>query len=198
MGKPKGRVMSELALRIKEARVSRGLSQFDLARLAGTNQPTVDRIERGQTRHSKYLDGLLKALQIEDDLIPVLGTINERGAVSVFEVDAKGALGNEPNIEFVSAPAGVVNGAALRVIGLSMWPRFGDGDVVIYERTPQSLDELLNRTCVVFATDGRVWLKTLEAGSARGLYNLTSHNAPPMRDVSVDRAYRVAWVRPAT
>lgn len=39
---------------IREARKARGLTQAEVAELAGTNQQTVDRIENGKTQRSKF------------------------------------------------------------------------------------------------------------------------------------------------
>ncbi|WP_432344756.1 helix-turn-helix domain-containing protein [Shinella yambaruensis] len=39
---------------IREARKARGLTQAEVAELAGTNQQTVDRIESGKTQRSKF------------------------------------------------------------------------------------------------------------------------------------------------
>lgn len=52
------------AASIREARIARGWSQAKLAEEAGTSQQTVDRIERGQTLHSRSLDDVMDALGI--------------------------------------------------------------------------------------------------------------------------------------
>ena len=47
---------------VREARVARGWSQAKLAEAAGTSQQTVDRIERGETLHSRALDDIREVL----------------------------------------------------------------------------------------------------------------------------------------
>ena len=49
MGHPPGAPEAPL-IRLKEARARRGLSQRDLARLAGVAEPTVHRVERVESR----------------------------------------------------------------------------------------------------------------------------------------------------
>lgn len=58
------RLRSGRANAIREARLARGWSQARLAEEAGTSQQTIDRIERGQTQHSRALDDVLDALQL--------------------------------------------------------------------------------------------------------------------------------------
>src|ERR1700733_11386698 len=47
-------------------RERRGWSQQKLADLAGTNQATIDRLETGQTKHSKYLESVLVTLALKE------------------------------------------------------------------------------------------------------------------------------------
>ena len=56
------RLAESRAAAIREARVARGWTQARLAEEAGTSQQTVDRIERGQTRHSRALDDVMDVL----------------------------------------------------------------------------------------------------------------------------------------
>lgn len=69
------RMMSAKGDEIKAAREKLGLSQAELAARAGTNQQTIDRLERGLTRLSKYMPEIRKALGLpspideEDSLI---------------------------------------------------------------------------------------------------------------------------------
>jgi DNA-binding XRE family transcriptional regulator len=69
------RLMSAKGDEIKEARERLGLSQAELAARAGANQQTIDRLERGLTRQSKYMPeirtvlGLPSPVDEEDSLI---------------------------------------------------------------------------------------------------------------------------------
>ncbi|MDB5652938.1 MAG: helix-turn-helix family protein [Tardiphaga sp.] len=58
---------ARLGTLIREKREEAGLSQADLATLAKSSQQTIDRIERGETKHSRAFPRLLAALKIESD-----------------------------------------------------------------------------------------------------------------------------------
>lgn len=49
---------------IRQRREALGWSQADLAQRAGTNQQTIDRLERGETKHSRALSSILDALRL--------------------------------------------------------------------------------------------------------------------------------------
>lgn len=62
-----GMLSDAIALRgesIRAAREARGWSQAKLADAVGTTQQTIDRIEKGQTDYSRYLDRIFDALEI--------------------------------------------------------------------------------------------------------------------------------------
>ena len=83
---------------------------------------------------------------------------------------------------------------AFRVKGDSMWPRYDDGDVVICGREGTDLSDIVDWEAAVRTGDGRRFLKRLRAGSKKGLFDLESHNAPPLRDVEIEWASQVAHV----
>lgn len=185
---------TELAERIRSRREQLGWTQAELAVAAGTNQATVDRIERGQTKNSKYLKQILLALNLTEGqkyLVPVVGYVG--GGEQVFAVDdfQKG-----DGLEHIDAPPGVDNGIALIIRGDSMAPRFMDGDYVIVEKVFIDLQSLIGRTCYVKLADGRCYLKTLSAGSRANRYTLLSINGPSIPDVLIEAAFPIAWVKP--
>jgi transcriptional regulator with XRE-family HTH domain len=194
------RVMPALAIKIRSEREAKHLSQGELAKIAGTNQATIDRIERGVTTHSRYLPGVLRALEIETNSVPIIAAVTESGAVhSILNTSAPTDFGDSdnPQYEQISSPPGVQNGIAVRVQGAALWPRYVEGDVLVFEKTLKDLPSLLDKTCLVQLADGSTWLRVLQKGSRPGLYTLAAHNAPPMSDVLVARAYPVVWVKPA-
>jgi transcriptional regulator with XRE-family HTH domain len=180
--------------RIRERREQLGWSQHELAIAAGSNQSTIDRLERGQTNTSKHLTKIMVALGLDDTprhVVPVVGYIG--GGEEVFSID------DHPQgqgIDEIDAPPGVDNGIALVIRGGSMAPRYEDGDIVIIEKTVLDITSLLGRTCYLKLADGRCYLKTLTAGSRPGRYSLLSSNGPAIHDAVIEQAYPVAWVRP--
>lgn len=53
---------------IREHREKAGLSQAQLAEMAKSSQQTIDRIERGETKHSRAFPRILAALKIDKEL----------------------------------------------------------------------------------------------------------------------------------
>lgn len=179
---------------IRAKREQLGWTQTELAVRAGTNQPTVDRIERGETRNSKYLNQIKIALNLTESQsvrLPVVGYIGGGQEVLAIDDHMMGA-----GIDEIEAPAGVDNGIALIVRGDSMSPKYDDGDIVVVEKVFLDLSSLLGRTCYVKLADGRCYLKTLALGSRPNRYNLLSANGPAIVDVVIEHAYPIAWVKP--
>lgn len=180
--------------RIRQRREQLGWTQAELASAAETNQPTVDRIERGETRHSKHLNKILLALGLEErapSRIPVVGYIGGGQLVLAIDDHSKG-----DGIDEIDAPPGVENGIGLIVRGDSMAPKYEDGDIVVIDKTVLDITSLIGRTCYVKLADGRCYLKILNAGSRPGRYSLISSNGPAIHDVVIEQAYPVAWVKP--
>lgn len=180
--------------KIRNKREELGWSQHDLAAAANSNQSTVDRIERGQTRNSKHLSKILLALGLDDgtrSMVPVVGYLGGGQTVHAIDDHEKGNGFDE-----IEAPAGVENGIALIVRGDSMAPRYKDGDYVIIEKAFIDVMSLIGDDCYVKLADGRCFLKTLEAGSRPGRFTLSSIDGPTLHDVVIELAYPVAWIKP--
>ena len=77
---------------------------------------------------------------------------------------------------------------AFQVEGVSMWPRYDPGDVVIVRSRQGDPDALLGLEVAIRTSKGQRYLKRIVRGKARGLYDLESHNAEPIRNV------RIEWV----
>lgn len=186
----------EFGLQLRAAREERGLSQSQLSKLIGVPQSAIDRIEKGQSEVSRHTPTLARYFNIgeaarQEATVPMVGYIG--AGAEVFPVDdhQKG-----DGLEMIQAPPGVFQGIALTVRGESMWPRFMDGDVIVIDKTQLALVSLIGKTCYVQLDDGRCFLKIVQKGSVPGHWNLISHNAPPIENVVIDRAYPVVWVRP--
>lgn len=154
----------------------------------------IDRIERGVvewSKHSTTLEKFLGLAEVSSFTVPIVGYIGAGAEIFPIDDHMKG-----DGMDHIPAPPGLVNGIALIVKGESMWPRFMDGDVVVLDKTQLALDSLLGRTCYVQLTDGRCYLKVVQRGTRPGHWSLISHNAPPIEDVIIDRAFPVSWVKP--
>lgn len=96
----------------------------------------------------------------------------------------------EPGIQYevqlmVSIPDAHV---AYEVVGDSMYPRYFAGELLICRGHEQDPTPYIGKQVAVGTTDGRRHVKILRNGSAPGLYDLESFNAPTIRDVEI------AWV----
>lgn len=120
--------------------------------------------------------------------VPLVGYIG--AGAEVYAIDDGGAL------DEIEAPPGIGSDAvAVQVRGESMWPRYSEGDILIYDNHA-SLNSLHNRECIVALPDGRKFVKTLRP-AREGAYDLESYNAPPIRDVQVEWAAEIKWVKRA-
>lgn len=63
--------MTPVRIRLREARLARGLSQVRLAELAGVRQATVNALENGKTRGVEFatLDALARVLEMAPEML---------------------------------------------------------------------------------------------------------------------------------
>ncbi|MBX3088119.1 MAG: helix-turn-helix transcriptional regulator [Cryobacterium sp.] len=194
-----------LAKRLQQARDAANLSQADLARRVDMSQTAIGEIEAGRVARPKKLREI--ALEVgtseawllgetdspdPDHQLPspeaaqVVGVIGMIGAGGAFDTSVEQIAHGEPLYEielpFFIGPDAI----ALEVKGDSMWPRYDPGDVIVCFRRTVDPETLLGWEAAVGTPDGSRYLKRLLRGSAPGLYNLESHNAPPIRDVHLD------------
>lgn len=97
--------------------------------------------------------------------------------------------------DYIDAPPGLTGEVVAAVIrGESMFPRYDDGNIIMWSRQlpPQ---ELLHREAVVGLADGRILVKIINRGSANGLWTLNSFNAPPIVDQVIEWAAPIDWVK---
>lgn len=131
------------------------------------------------------------------DEIPVIGSVGAAGEVCFNGFDQDDGV--EPD-SFVARPPGSSGKLmALRVSGISMFPKYEDGDVVYIRHSHNGvLPQDLGKYCVIRTADGGTWLKTLTLGRIDGRFTLRSLNAPDMEDVEVVWASPVLWSSPGS
>ncbi len=95
----------------------------------------------------------------------------------------------------IPLPADMV---AFEVEGNSMWPRYNAGDVVICRDTEHDPASISGREAAVRTADGKRFLKTIRRGTSASTFDLESHNAPPIRDVTIAWASPVELILPGT
>lgn len=163
---PKIAPEDSLGTQIRQVRESLGLSQAELAAKVGTFQQTIDKIESGITKHSRYLPKILAVLEIkaptpaepsgnEPFTNPQNYLVGERN-LPVF-ASAEGGDGalimsSEP-FEHVRRPQPLENvkdGYAIIVAGESMEPEFKAGDLALVH---PHLPPVRGEACVFYADD---------------------------------------------
>lgn len=173
---------------IREARLARKWSTYDLARAAGVPQSAVHRIEVEDTSTSKHIPILLSVLNISQQALREIPLVGYVGAgAEIFPMDV---------LDRVEAPPGVAgpNTVAVRVKGDSMLPVYRDGDLIYYD-DHQPPEQLIGRDVVVELEDGRHLVKQLMPSPILGTWTLLSHNAAPITEARVVWAARVRWVQ---
>lgn len=190
-----------IGTRIREARVSKGWSQAQLARIVGSTQQTVARLESGQTEHSPVLTKILHVFSLpgcqEDETlgqeVPIVGVVGAGAQIFSIDDHAQGA-----GLETTRIPAGLMGKDAVGVIvrGDSMEPVYGDGDILFYDKIHRAdLGPLLGKEVVARLVDGRTLVKKLHMRN--GVLVLESFNAAPIVAPLIEWAARVAFVQRA-
>lgn len=85
---------------------------------------------------------------------------------------------------------------AVIVKGDSMYPRYQDGEKLLYLPERRSATDLVGRECVVKLSDGRMLVKQIRRRIRGNRFDLASHNAPTIEDVEVEWAAPVMWRAP--
>lgn len=183
---------------IRKARLERGWSQAQLARIAGTSQQTVARLELGQNERSGALSNILRLLNLnvsgDEPLmreVPIVGVLG--AGAEIFSVDdhEQGA-----GLDTVHIPAATMGKDAVGVIvrGDSMEPAFSDGDVVFYD-TRHTVDfaPIYGKMVVARLVDGRTYLKKLSY--SQGVLMLLSLNGEPIVSPVIEWAAQVRFVK---
>lgn len=192
--------MTEMHDRLKKAREEAGFENAsDAARKFGWVETTYRAHENGQrnipgTRAPIYArafrvspewllygrgDGIKKP-------VPMVGLVG--AGAEIFAIDDGGSL------DEVEPPPGIgPNAVAVQVRGDSMYPRYMEGDLLIYD-AHASLKRADGQECVVALPDGRRFVKVVRA-DGEGTATLESFNAPPMRSQIIEWVAPILWVK---
>lgn len=179
--------MKTPAERLIAARQAAGYaSAAEAARALGVKFSTYAALENGQNGLSRSGERLAQAFRVDlnwlltgrGDMrgkrphIPIMGVVAAGSSVvPVHDAAGGGDLG-----EIDLPERGRI--AALIVKGDSMYPRFMDGEHILYDPTPVAPSRLINCYAVAQAVDGRIMIKMLKNGRSTGRFTLWSHNAP--------------------
>lgn len=106
--------------------------------------------------------------------------------------------GDEP-MDYVTAPPDLAEGEVTEVRGRSMLPAYGPGDRLFHKYVDTDPAQQVGRLVVAKLSDGRRFVKVLQAGSRRGRFTLESLNPAyePMKDQVVAAVASIVWVKKA-
>lgn len=191
--------MSQEAERLIAARKAAGYATAaDAARALGMSLPSYTHHENGTRglsragqRYARFfrvsLDWLLDGrgeMTSGTTRIPLMGLVGAGSTVEPIGDTVAASIGD------IEMPDGEHLGA-LFVRGDSQYPRYMDGELIIYDRRPEAPGKLANRYAVVDCLDGRRVIKKLMRGRVAGTWTLWSHNAPEEVDAEILAAFRV-------
>lgn len=154
----------ELGQKIRQRREARGLSQTALAQKVGTHQQTIEKIEKGTVKHSRYLHGITKELDLPfpeasgngGGKAPPEPLVGERDLPVYGAAEGgKGALvvTSDP-VDYVRRPAPlaqVKDGYGLIIVGESMVPEMKPGETALVH---PHLPPVPGEPCVFYADSG--------------------------------------------
>lgn len=197
--------MRETHERLQAARKAAGYDTATAAAEAmGVKTPTYVHHENGRSGLSRNGQRYARFFGVDFEwLLTGRGDMKPQKARSLdsFEIGIDGLVGAGAAVEqigdsvgesasgWVDLPVGPEVGAYV-VKGESQWPRFLDGETVLYDRRPVMPQALVGRYAIVQTADGRRLLKILKRGSREGFWRLSSHNAPDEEDVRLIGAWR--------
>lgn len=186
--------MEHFPNRIREQREAHDLTIEDLAEKTGLSVSYVSRLEKGERNLSlRNLNLFAHALGLEPrdllndgpakpkNVVAVMGRIGAGAEISPEDEQVPPDGLYEIETPF-PLPDDVI---AFEVSGESMWPRYDPGDIIICWRQGSNAEDVLGWEAAVKTADGRRYLKRVLRGADRKTFDLESHNAPPIRGVSI-------------
>ena len=197
--------MNEQYERLKEARIAAGYGRaVDAALAMGVKLSTYTHHENGTAGLSRVGQRYARFFGVSFEwLMTGRGAMKDK-ADAEWSIPIDGLVGAGASVEMMSDTAafdaptevaldlGVLKGLLVR--GESQWPRFMDGEIILYDPRPINPSELIGRYAVVQDLEGRRLIKLLRRGSREGTWTLESHNAPPEHNVRLIAAWRYVGV----
>lgn len=184
--------------RLKQARIAaRYKTAADAAAAMGVKYSTYSAHENGEKGLSRAADRYARFFRVSKVWL-LDGTGTMKGEIRAVPVMGKVLAGSgAPQIEnglalsareHVEIPEATGLGA-LVVEGRSQWPKWIDGDIILYELEPVRPAEAVDQYAIVETVNGERLIKMLRKSGRPGFWTLESHNAPP-EEAELLAAYR--------
>lgn len=183
---------------LKDLRNERGWTLDQAADALGLSRGGYIKLERGERQlklplieaaarvygvppEAVYSD----AIATESTSVPIMGYIGA-GSEILPEFEQVPPEGLDTVDLPFAVPEDII---AFRVRGISMLPVYRDGDaVLVWKHQRLSTEQYVGEDVACRTSDGRRFLKEMQYGRRKGLFNLYSHNAPLIED------QQIAWV----
>lgn len=117
--------------------------------------------------------------------IPIMGVVGAGSVILPIDDDISAAGAGDVDLPQDGTIAGLI------IKGDSGYPRYQDGELLLFYTQPISIEEALNHNVIAQTLDGRRVVKMLRHGTKANHYTLESFNAPPERNVQLLAAYRL-------
>jgi transcriptional regulator with XRE-family HTH domain len=187
-----GKTQAQLATEIRKSEPAVSLM------LRGKQNVRVQEAQQVATALDSPLNDVLRAFGIVNPdgtprMLPVVGYVGAGDQVILLdEQDAEYALDEIPS------PFPGYMGCVVRIRGTSMSPRYFDGELIGFTPDGNDINRLVGGEVVAKLADGRLGLKILQRGTARGSYTLVSMDRaiPPIVDASIEWAAEIDWHKP--
>lgn len=186
--------MTTFPNRIREHRQAQELTIEELAERTGLSVSYVSRLEKGERNLSmRNLNLFAHALNVAssellEDAPPLkINTVAVMGRIGAgAEISPDDEQVPPEGLYEIETPFPLPDDAiAFEVAGESMWPRYDPGDIIICWRQGSDAETVLGWEAAVKTTDGARYLKRVLRGASASLFDLESHNAPPIRGVGL-------------
>ena len=184
--------------RLAQARAQFFTSARSAAIALGIPPYTYVQYENGTRGFTRNAERFAKFFRVDLNWL-ITGRGEMRGAKSTTTIPITGyvgagnaivALDDDSSLidEMTFPPKGTI--AALRVRGDSQFPRWEDGEWILYDTQPVSPRDLLNKFAIVQTMDGERMIKKIRPSAQPDRFNLDSLNAPTIQNVQLLAAWR--------
>lgn len=195
--------MKKVSNRIKEARISAGLTLDDVAERAQTTRSTVWRIEDGRMQlTTSWIMRLAKAIgcapgELLDNVMPEASTVEIR---YYSEKDERVLQLEKNSFRGVALPLRSQSWVGAEIRSDDLWPRYARGDVVFFQQDASTTADPslhVGKECVICSITGNLYIKKLMHGLREGSYRLVSYRSPDIDGIDIAWVSPILWVRRA-
>lgn len=188
---------TEVGTVIRAAREAKGWSQADLARATGIKQQSIDAVEKGATRRSKFLPEIVAELGIDPEAVGLPketptsadgwapnSQILQPGRDFPIYASVEGGSGeiirSTDPVDWYPRPAPVAHvrdAYGLYVVGESMAPEFDPGDIALVNPI---LPAMPGKPCIFYSErqgEARATIKRFLRATS-GQWHVFQHNPP--------------------